>query len=50
MPRINIEIDPELHKKAKLQSLLSEKTLIKFIHEAIEEKLKKEKAFKDEKR
>lgn len=41
MPRINIELDAELHKKAKLQALLSNKTLIKFIQEAIEEKLKR---------
>ncbi len=43
MPRINIEIDPELHKKAKLSALLSNKTLIVFIQEAIEEKLRREK-------
>ncbi|MBI2128647.1 hypothetical protein HYU07_00260 [Candidatus Woesearchaeota archaeon] len=42
MTRINIEIDGELHKKAKLNSVLQNKTLIQFIHEAIEEKLKKE--------
>ncbi|MDO8740243.1 MAG: hypothetical protein Q7J54_01570 [Candidatus Woesearchaeota archaeon] len=41
MTRINIEIDDELHKKAKLNAVLQNKTLIQFIHEAIEEKLKK---------
>tara|TARA_Y100000310_G_scaffold229462_1_gene231904 strand:+ start:1647 stop:1799 length:153 start_codon:yes stop_codon:yes gene_type:complete len=39
MTRINIEIDSELHKKAKLKALLENKTLIQFINEAIEEKV-----------
>jgi predicted HicB family RNase H-like nuclease len=43
MTRINIEIKDDLHKQAKLRALLENKTLIKFIHEAIEEKLKKSK-------
>ena len=41
MTRINIEIDPETHKKAKLTSILLNKTLIEYINEAIEEKNKK---------
>jgi len=43
MVRVNIEVDDELHKKAKLISVVSNKTLIQFINEAIEEKVKKEK-------
>ena len=42
MTRINIEIDNELHKKARLNSLLQNKTLIKYIHEALAEKIKKD--------
>ncbi len=42
MTRVNIEIEDELHKKARLNALLKNKTLIQFITEAIEEKLKKE--------
>ena len=42
MTRINIEIDSDLHKKAKLQALLQNKTLIEFLHEALEEKVKKD--------
>ena len=41
MTRVNIEVDNELHKKAKLASLLENKTLIQFINEAIEEKIKR---------
>ncbi len=43
MTRVNIEVEGELHKKAKLASVLEGKTLIEFINEAIAEKLKKEK-------
>lgn len=43
MVRVNIEVDNELHKQAKLNSIVNNKTLIKFINEAIKEKLKKEK-------
>ncbi|MCK4521743.1 MAG: hypothetical protein KAU20_04150 [Nanoarchaeota archaeon] len=39
MTRINIEINDELHKKAKLNALLQNKTLIEYIHEALEEKI-----------
>jgi len=42
MTRINIEIDKELHKKAKLNALLQNKTLIQYIHEALEDKIKKD--------
>ena len=41
MTRINIEIDGELHKKAKLNALLANKTLIEYINEAIKEKVEK---------
>ena len=43
MVRINIEIDAELHKKAKMNALLQNKTLISYIHEAIDEKTRKDK-------
>jgi len=42
MTRINIEIDDEIHKKAKLNALLKNKTLIEYINEAIAEKVKKD--------
>lgn len=42
MTRINIEIDDELHKKAKLNALLQSKTLIEYIHEALEFKTKED--------
>ncbi len=42
MTRINIEIENELHKKAKLNALLQNKTLIKYINEALAEKIKKD--------
>ena len=38
MTRINIEIKDDTHKKAKLNALLLNKTLIEYINEAIEEK------------
>ncbi len=40
MTRINIEIEEETHKKAKLNALLLNKTLIEYINEAISEKNK----------
>ena len=40
MTRINIEINDEIHKKAKLNALLQNKTLIEYIHKAIELKIK----------
>lgn len=42
MTRINIEIDGELHKKAKLNALLQNKTLIEYIHEALKLKIKED--------
>jgi predicted HicB family RNase H-like nuclease len=42
MTRINIELDAELHKKAKLNALLQNKTLIEYLHEALDEKIKKD--------
>lgn len=42
MTRVNIEINDELHKKAKLNALLQNKTLIEYIHEALREKVKKD--------
>lgn len=42
MTRINIEIENELHKKAKLNALLQNKTLIRYINEALAEKIKKD--------
>ena len=42
MTRVNIEIDDELHKKAKLNALLKNKTLIEYIHEALESKIKED--------
>tara|TARA_Y100000310_G_scaffold186143_1_gene186180 strand:- start:6227 stop:6385 length:159 start_codon:yes stop_codon:yes gene_type:complete len=41
MTRVNIEVESELHKKAKLAAVLEGKTLIGFINEAIREKVKK---------
>jgi len=43
MTRVNIEVEDELHKKAKLAAVLENKTLIEFINEAVEEKVKKSK-------
>ncbi len=40
MANINIKIDDELHKKAKLNSLVQNISLKKYIEEAIEEGLK----------
>ncbi len=45
MTRINIEIDNDTHKKAKLNALLSNITLIEYINQAI---LDKNKNFKKE--
>ena len=46
MPRINIEVEAELHKKAKINSLLHNTTLIQYINEAIQEKVDRDKAKK----
>tara|TARA_Y100000310_G_scaffold287478_1_gene312413 strand:+ start:95 stop:244 length:150 start_codon:yes stop_codon:yes gene_type:complete len=42
MTRINIEIENELHKKAKLNALLKNMTLIEYLHEALQDKVKKD--------
>ena len=42
MTRVNIELNSELHKKAKLSALLQNKTLIQFISEALKEKVRKD--------
>lgn len=39
MTRVNIEIENELHKKAKLQALLQNKTLIEYLHDALKLKI-----------
>ena len=46
MVRINIEIEQELHKKAKLNALLKNMTLIEYIHEALETQTKKDRGKK----
>ena len=46
MTRINIEVEVELHKKAKLNSLLHNKTLIEYINDAIKEKVDRDKKLK----
>ena len=43
MARINIEIKEEIHKKAKINSIINNITLIEYVNKAIKEKLKKEK-------
>ena len=43
MGRINIELDEELHRKAKSISALKGLTLFEYINKAIEEKLRTEK-------
>lgn len=39
MPNINIEINDEVHKQAKLNSILLNKSLKQYIIEAVEERL-----------
>ena len=43
MTRINIEIEDELHKRAKLSAISQNKTLIEYINEAVKEKVRKDK-------
>jgi predicted HicB family RNase H-like nuclease len=43
MSRVNIEIPDELHKKVKVACAVNSKTLIEFVNEAIEEKVKRDK-------
>ncbi len=42
MARVNIEVDTGLHKKAKLNSLIHNMTLIDYINDAIREKVEKD--------
>jgi len=42
MTRVNIELNNELHKKAKLQALLQNKTLIEYIHGALRMQIKED--------
>jgi hypothetical protein len=44
MPRINIELPEELHKKAKVICAMHGKTLKDYIVAALDDKLSKEKA------
>lgn len=41
MARVNIEVDDEVHKKAKVACAIKGITLIEFINQAIDEKLKR---------
>lgn len=41
MGRVNIEISDDLHKKAKIACVTKGQTLIQFINQAIDEKLKR---------
>ena len=41
MTRVNIEIEDELHKKAKLAAVLENKTLIEYLNEALKEKVER---------
>tara|TARA_Y100000310_G_C20558178_1_gene751636 strand:+ start:251 stop:391 length:141 start_codon:yes stop_codon:yes gene_type:complete len=43
MTRVNIELDDELHKNAKLNAVLQNKTLIEYIHEALKLKIEGDK-------
>ena len=43
MPRINIELPNEIHKKAKIAAAMKEITLIQYVIEALNEKVKREK-------
>jgi len=47
MGRVNIEIPDEVHKKIKIACAVDSLTLIEFINEAIENKLKREKIGKN---
>ena len=41
MTRVNIEVEDELKKKAKLAAVLENKTLIEFINEAVKDKVER---------
>ena len=43
MPRINIELPADIHKKAKIAAAMKEITLIEYVTEALAEKLKRDK-------
>ena len=43
MGKVNIEIPDEVHKKIKVACAVNSITLIEFINNAVEEKLKREK-------
>ncbi|MBD3310070.1 toxin-antitoxin system HicB family antitoxin [Candidatus Woesearchaeota archaeon] len=39
---MNIELDEELHKQAKINALMQNKTLIEFVHEALKDKIEQD--------
>ena len=41
MGRVNIEIDPEVHKKLKVVCALEEKTIQQIINDLLKDRLKK---------
>lgn len=41
MGRVNIEIEPEIHKRLKVVCALEEKTIQQIINDLLKEKLKK---------
>lgn len=43
MTRVNIEIDDEIHRKLKVVCALKGITIIQYLNEALEERIKKEK-------
>jgi len=43
MPRINIELPSDIHKKVKIAAAVKETTLIEYVTEALAEKLKRDK-------
>jgi len=42
MTRVNIDIRDEIHKKAKLYSVMQNKTLSDYINESLKEKVEKD--------
>lgn len=42
MGRVNIEIEPETHKKLKIECAIREKTIQDYINELLKKALKKE--------
>ncbi|MBW2999036.1 hypothetical protein KY339_00040 [Candidatus Woesearchaeota archaeon] len=49
MTRVNIEINEELHKKAKIACAVKGITLIEFINSSVKEKVEKEEHVKKKK-